>query len=216
MKRIVRSTLQTAVNLVFFAILGTATLALVHMLTKGAIEHTMEQEKMKLIGQVLPPSAYDNNLMQDAISIAPDNLLGSSQIRTAHVARLKGAPAAIVLEAVANEGYAGNIELILAIRANGELSGVRVISHKETPGLGDYIELGKSTWITVFKGQSLNNPNEAGWKVKKDGGQFDYMAGATITPRAVIKGVHHVMQYFELHRDELFAAQTPKGDSDER
>lgn len=205
MKRIARSTLQTAVNLVFFALLGTAILAITYALTEDTIAHTVEQEKLKLIGQVLPPASYDNDLLRDSKTLAADPLLGSAQPTLAHIARKQGKPTAVVLETVAHEGYGGDIKLILAIRANGELSGVRVISHKETPGLGDYIELGKSPWITGFNGRSRSMPDDTGWKVKKDGGQFDYMAGATITPRAVVKGVHHALQYFEQHRDELFA-----------
>jgi electron transport complex protein RnfG len=93
--------------------------------------------------------------------------------------------------------------LIISIRSDGRIGGVRVISHKETPGLGDYIEIARNKWITVFNGTSLDSIKDSGWKVKKDGGTFDYMAGATITPRAVIKAVHKALQYYAQHREEL-------------
>jgi electron transport complex protein RnfG len=117
-------------------------------------------------------------------------------------------PVAVVLEATAPDGYSGQIKLLIGITAAGKLSGVRVVSHKETPGLGDYIELAKSKWILLFDGKSLTAPNDGGWKVKKDGGQFDYMAGATITPRAVIKAVHHALQYATVQHDLLFATSS--------
>lgn len=205
MKRIARSTLQTAANLVFFALIGTTILAITHALTEGTIARTIEQEKLKLIGQVLPPASYDNDLLRDSKTLPADALLGSTQPTSALIARKQQKPVAVVLEAVAREGYGGNIHLLVAIRANGEISGVRVVAHKETPGLGDYIEIAKSDWILGFNGLSRSVRPDADWQVKKDGGQFDYMAGATITPRAVVKGVHHALQYFEQHHDALFA-----------
>ena len=95
--------------------------------------------------------------------------------------------------------------MIVAIYHDGRIGGVRVVTHKETPGLGDYIEIAKNKWINIFAGNSLENRHDKDWKVKKDGGVYDYMAGATITPRAVINAVHKALQYFALHRDEIFA-----------
>jgi len=113
-----------------------------------------------------------------------------------------------VLQAIAPDGYSGKINLIVSIRSdgqgNGKIGGVRVISHRETPGLGDYIGIARSKWITGFCGTSLDNPKDSDWKVKKDGGSFDYMAGATLTPRAVVKAVHKALQYYARHRDEMF------------
>jgi electron transport complex protein RnfG len=114
------------------------------------------------------------------------------------------------MEAVAPDGYSGKIRFIIAIQHDGAISGVRVVKHKETPGLGDYIDAAKSSWIKNFDGISLDNTAERDWKVKKDGGKFDYMAGATITPRAVVKATHKAAQYFAQHRDELFAQQAAK------
>ena len=206
MRRIARSTLQTAINLVVFAIIGTAILTATYSMTRDVIERTVAAEKLKLISQIVPPATYDNEIMQDAHTIPADDLLGTQEATVVHIARLKGAPVAVVLEAVVPEGYAGKINLILAIRPNGELTGVRVVSHQETPGLGDYIEIAKNPWIRIFDGKSRNTWGDKDWKVKKDGGQFDYMAGATITPRAVVKAVNRALQYFAAHRDELFAA----------
>lgn len=210
MRRIARSTLQTAANLVFFAVIGTAILASTYFLTYDAIKKSEEAEKLKLIMQIVPPALFDNDIIQDTIAIPASPLLGTEDNTTAYRARLKDEPSAVVLEAIAPDGYSGRIWLILAVRANGELAGVRVVSHKETPGLGDYIELPKSPWIKGFDGKSREVYKDADWKVKKDGGQFEYMAGATITPRAIVKAVNKALVYFGENRDKLFAASEPK------
>ena len=210
MKRIARSTLQTAINLVFFAALGTAILASVFFMTHDAIVKAEEGEKLKLIMQIVPPELFDNDIVQDKLSIPANELLGTDDVTIAYRARLKGEPSAVVLSAIAPDGYGGKISLILAVRTNGELAGVRVVTHKETPGLGDYIELPKSPWIKGFDGKSLAVYKDADWKVKKDGGKFDYMAGATITPRAVVKAVHKALIYFSENKDKLFLPDEPQ------
>ncbi len=209
MKRLARASLQSAANLVFFAVIGTAVLASTFFLTHDEIVKSEKAEKLKLITQIVPAELFDNDIIQDAIGIPADPLLGNEDVTMAYRARLKGEPSAVVLEAIAPDGYSGKIWLILAVRANGELAGVRVVTHKETPGLGDYIELPKSPWIKGFDGKSRETYTDADWKVKKDGGKFDYMAGATITPRAVVKAVNKALQYFAANRDKLFAAPTP-------
>jgi electron transport complex protein RnfG len=210
MKRIARSTLQTAVNLVFFAVIGTTILASTYFMTHDAIVKSEEAAKMKLIMQIVPPDQYDNDIIKDTLSVPANELLGTDETTTAYRARLKGEPTTVVLSAIAPDGYGGKISLILAVKTNGELAGVRVVAHNETPGLGDYIELPKSPWIKNFDGKSLSMYKDADWQVKKDGGQFDYMAGATITPRAVVKAVHKALIYFDENRDMLFAANAPE------
>jgi electron transport complex protein RnfG len=111
----------------------------------------------------------------------------------------------VVLEAVAPDGYSGEIRLLVGIHADGRVAGVRVTAHRETPGLGDYIDPARGPWIRQFDGRSLADPLPDGWRVKKDGGRFDYLAGATITPRAVVKAVRRSLEYFAAHRDELLA-----------
>ncbi|MGC2458654.1 MAG: electron transport complex subunit RsxG [Gallionellaceae bacterium] len=201
-----KASLLTGLNLLFFTVIGTAVLAFTFSQTRITIAHSEEQERLKLILQIVPPELADNDIIHDTLTIPPDPLLGTDDNTVAYRARLHGEPSAVVLEAVAPDGYSGKISLILSIRANGEIAGVRVVSHKETPGLGDYIDLTKSPWIKGFDGKSLAMYKEADWKVKKDGGQFDYMAGATITPRAVVKAVHKALLYFEANKDKLFTA----------
>lgn len=200
-----RESLRTAGILLAFAVAGTTLLAFVFALTRPIIAKTEEAAKLALIAQVLPAKLYDNDLLRDVIELAPAPELGPVEAGHAYRARLNGQPAAVVLEAVAPDGYSGRIKLLIAIRADGELAGARVVAHRETPGLGDYIEAAKSDWIGGFQGKSLENPEPEGWKVKKDGGQFDYMAGATITPRAVVRAVKRALEYYGQNRERLFA-----------
>jgi electron transport complex protein RnfG len=212
-RTIAKASVITALNLLFFALIGTALLALTYELTLEPIARSEENEKLKLITQIAPVSEYDNDIMKDTLQLAADELLGNDGTTVAYIGRLKGSPSIAVIQAIAPDGYGGRIRLIVAIRSDGRIGGVRVISHKETPGLGDYIEIAKNKWIKVFDGASLESIKDSDWKVKKDGGAFDYMAGATITPRAVVKEVHRVLRYFAQHRDELFGqnlADSPK------
>ncbi len=197
--------LRTALSLLIFAAIGTALLAFTFDATKADIAKNEERAKLKLIGQILPASAYDNDILQDTLVLEPTPELGTFDPTTVYRARKGGAPAAAVFEAVAPDGYAGRIKLIVSVYANGEVAGVRVVSHNETPGLGDYIEIARSPWIEVFGGKSLANTADKEWKVKKDGGAFEHVSGATVTPRAIVKAVHKALGYFEQNKDKLFA-----------
>jgi len=205
-----KASFHTALNLLFFALIGTALLALTYQLTKETIARSEENEKLKLISQIVPAAAYDNDIMKDTSQLAADALLGNDNATVAYRGRLKNLPSIAVIQTVAPDGYGGRINLVIAIYRDGRIGGVRVISHNETPGLGDYIEIAKNSWITVFNDASLENRRDNDWKVKKDGGTFDYMAGATVTPRAMVKAVRKALQYFALHRDEVFAQAAPK------
>ncbi|MFZ3017605.1 MAG: electron transport complex subunit RsxG [Gallionella sp.] len=204
-----KASLHTAANLLFFTLIGTAMLALTYDLTHDTIAQSVEKEKLKLVSQIAPASAYDNDIMKDTAELAADELLGAKGPTTIYRGRLNGEPSIVVLQAIAPDGYSGRIDLIVSVHRDGRLGGVRVVAHKETPGLGDYIEIAKSNWIAGFDGQSLAGRKDSDWKVKKDGGAFDYVAGATITPRAVVKAVHKTLQYAAQHHDELFAPAAP-------
>jgi electron transport complex protein RnfG len=203
---------RTAIILFLFVTIFTGLLSGAYIWTKPALEASAAQEKMKLIDEVLPRSAYDNDLLNDTVTIAPSPLLGLDEPSTVYRARKTGQSSALILEAVAPDGYAGKIRLVLAINVDGTLAGVRVTQHKETPGLGDYIEPKKDKnklrpWITQFNGQSPMSMSEREWKVKKDGGHFDSVVGATVTPRAVIKAVRKAARYVAENHEQLLAAK---------
>ncbi len=202
---ILKHTSRTAFTLIAFALVFTSLMAYVFNITKTPIEKSEAAARMALFRQIVPEHMHDNDLLKDNITIAPNDLLGNRQPTIAHRARINNAPAAVILEAIAHDGYSGDIKLLIAIKFDGSISGVRVLTHKETPGLGDYIDIAKGNWIKLFNEESLTKTSDEKWKVKKDGGQFDYMAGATITPRAVVKAVHKALQYFEANKQALFA-----------
>lgn len=208
MTQAAKNSIRTALTLIAFTVVGTGLLAYTFEITKDNIAKSEEQAKLALINQALPNALYDNAVVNDVTMLPPTPELGTTRPTAAYRARLNGAPAALVLEAIAPDGYSGKITLLIAIRANGELAGVRVVSHIETPGLGDYIDAAKSDWIKQFDHASLVQPDSKSWKVKKDGGHFDYMTGATITPRAVVKAVHKALRYYEQHGSEIFARPT--------
>lgn len=200
-----RNALRTGVILFVFALVATALLVLTHSRTESTIERSQQAEKLFLLGQVLPSALHDNDLLSSQQWLAPNELLGTRRPSAMWVARRGKAVTAVVLEAVAPDGYSGNIHLLIGIGIDGTVTGVRVTAHRETPGLGDYIVRSKSAWIEQFAGTSLTRPEARRWKVAKDGGQFDARAGATITPRAVVKAVHGALHYFARNRAALLA-----------
>jgi len=206
---------RTAAILFVFVIIFTGLLSAAYQWTKPAIEASAAEEKMKLIDEVLPRTEYDNALLQEAISLPPTPELGLADASSLYVARKGGQAVGAIFEAVAPDGYAGKIRLLIAIRADGRIAGVRVVQHKETPGLGDYIEIKKDKnkarpWITQFTNMALANVTDKDWKVKKDGGRIDHYAGATVTPRAVSKAVFKAAQWAAANRDRLFAEGAAK------
>ena len=200
---IFRVSVRTAAIMIGFTVIGTAVLAYTFNITRDIIGKNEELEKLALISQTLPRDIYDNNLVQDTITLKPNDDLGNEEPSPAYRASLQGKATAIVLEVVAPDGYSGKIKLLVAILSNGEIAGVRVVAHNETPGLGDYIDIAKNAWIKIFDHLSLAKVRQQDWKVKKDGGTFDYMTGATITPRAVVKAVHRALRYFDKNRNQL-------------
>ena len=177
------------------ALLVCGLLMLTNAITAEPIAERQKEDLTKLLNQVLPENLYDNEPLDNKYQLTIDG-----QVVFFYRAKLKGEISAIVLFTKA-AGYSGDISLLVAIRADGEVSGVRVLSHTETPGLGDKIERAKSDWILSFNGLSLGKPDSKGWAVKKDGGQFDAFTGATITPRAVVKAVFNTLQQFKMRQN---------------
>lgn len=203
MKRLMRSAVSNGLALVAFSVAGTALLAGTFGLTFDTIARSEQAKQQTLLAQTLPEGSFDTDLI--AHPVAADPLLGTKKPGQAYLARKDGKGSGVVLEVTAPDGYAGEIKLLVGILADGRLGGVRVVKHRETPGLGDYIEVEKHPWIRQFDGLSLNQVPAAQWRVRKDGGRFDYLAGATITPRAIVKAVNKALQYFEQHKTALLA-----------
>lgn len=199
-----RSMLKNSSILALFAALAVTVVAITQQSTATRIVEAQRAAKIRALGEILPAHSYDNALLDNVIYLN-ESSLGHREDTPAYLASIGDKPVAVILQANAPDGYSGSIHLMIGIMADGKLSGVRVIQHKETPGLGDLIELAKGPWIKSFDGKSLSNPGKHGWAVKKDHGDFDQFAGATITPRAVVNAVHKALQYFDQHHAELFS-----------
>jgi electron transport complex protein RnfG len=182
-----------AAGLVSSLLLGFGDLA-----TRGSIAARQEEDIQATLEQVLPNAMHDNSLLHDVKTITDDN-----KPTAVYIARLQGAVSGVAFKFIATGGYSGPISLMMGVDKDGSVLGVRVVAHAETPGLGDKIERNKSDWILSFNKRSLDNTAPERWKVKKDGGDFDQFAGATITPRAVVHGVETGLKFFRQHRDEF-------------
>lgn len=209
MTAIRQSILRSALGLGLFAVFTAGTIAVTQVLTEERIEQQVRKAEASALFEIIPEHRHDNDLLSSTMTLQPDPLLGIREPRQAWYATEDGEPAGVILPVVAQDGYSGDIRLLVGVAPDGQVLGVRVTSHKETPGLGDKIELKKSDWITTFEGKSLGDPEPENWAVRKDGGVFDQFTGATITPRAVVGAVRDALRYFDDHREALLAGSAP-------
>jgi len=204
----------SAAVLSVFAITGTSLVAWTFYSTQERIAENERQVLLTQLHALILPSEHDNKLDEDVINVIAPEQLGSKKSVAIFRARKDDKPVAAIISSVAPDGYNGDIHLLVAIRYNGQLAGVRVIKHRETPGLGDAIDASRSAWIKSFDKKSLTQPTTRDWKVKRDGGIFDQFTGATITPRAVVNAVHKTLLYYQQQRDKLFASSEVKHATD--
>ncbi|HDY84624.1 hypothetical protein LCGC14_0905000 [marine sediment metagenome] len=204
MNVIQKQILGVGIMLAVFAIGATSLVAITESYTRDKIIENERQSLLDAINALVNRNEYDNDILTDTITLPGTPQLATKEDTVVYRARKNGEPVAAVFTSVAPNGYSGSIKMLVGVYYDGTLAGVRVINHKETPGLGDKIDVKKTNWILVFKGLSLENPDDSQWAVKKDGGQFDQFTGATITPRAVVTAVKKSLQFFEQNRDELF------------
>lgn len=196
--------------LAVFGLLTTAGIALTYQGTKDTIAEQERLAQARALLEIMPADSHSNDMLDSSFELPTFAELGLRHSDTGYRA-LDDAQntQAVLLPVLARDGYSGDIRLLVGIRADGSLAGVRTLNHNETPGLGDKIDLKKSSWILSFNGKSLSNPTPERWAVMKDGGAFDAFTGATITPRAVTGAVKRALQYFDKHRDVLLAS-TPE------
>jgi|AZIJ01.1.fsa_nt_gi electron transport complex protein RnfG len=176
-----------------FALVCTALVAFTNSLTRDTIIRQEQAQLLAVLNELLPDSTHDEPLFEHCVKLASPQYLGSRDALPAFTAVKQGEIQGYAIEAIAPDGYSGEIKLVVGVKADGALSGVRVLNHNETPGLGDKIELKKSDWLLDFDGKRLNGAEDTRWAVRNDGGQFDAFTGATITPRAVVGAVRKVL-----------------------
>lgn len=205
---LVKSISKNSLILTAFAIATAGALALTNLGTQERIASAERAAQQRALYEIIPLSQHDNDLLTDTVPVPQSGWidLGVDATGKIHRARHNGEISALIIPAVAHDGYSGDISMIVGVNRDGTIAGVRILLHKETPGLGDKIELKKNQWILNFNGKSLQVPVIEEWKVQKDGGAFDQFAGATITPRAVVSQIKRVLQFVALNHDTLFGS----------
>ena len=198
---------NSAFGLSIFAVITSGAIALTQVSTKDQIMENEREARAKALYEIVPRDSIDNNLLEDTYSVNAPKLTASEVPVDAFIARRDGQVVTVILPVVAPNGYTGKINMIVGINADESIAGVRVLAHKETPGLGDKVELKKSDWVLNFNGQHYEGDEDPSWAVKKDGGRFDQFTGATITPRAIVKATARAIHYFREHKTALLESR---------
>jgi electron transport complex protein RnfG len=209
-----QSITRNSLLLALFAVCTTLLIAGTYLSTRDKIAMEKRRAEEKALLEIVPRSRHDNSMLDETIPVGPEaEGLGLTEEKRIYVARDAGEIVAVVIPVTAPDGYTDAIDLIVGVNADGTVAGVRALAHKETPGLGDKVDIKKSDWILGFEGRSLENPDISGWAVKKDKGVFDQFTGATITPRAVVAATLRTLQYAQANRKALFgdSARIPAG-----
>jgi electron transport complex protein RnfG len=208
-----QSLTASALQFAAVAFLAVLPLALVQQLTETRRADRLGDLQRAALAAILPPALHDDDLLAGRFSLGPHSSgytgleqLGLTEERSAYRARLGGRVSGVILPVETALGYNGSIVLLAGIDTEGRLTGVRVVTHAETRGLGDRLEADLSPWIDGFANRSLANTPAPLWRVKKDGGDFDQFVGATITPRAVVAAIHSALLFFDANQDSLLDA----------
>lgn len=204
-----QSITRNSLLLAVFAVCTTVLITGTFLSTKDRITQQKRLAEEKALLEIVPRESHDNSMLEDTLAVGPSTTgLSLRDEKSIYIARLNGKAVTVIIPTVAPDGYTGDIELIVGVNADGSIAGVRTLSHRETPGLGDKVDLKKSDWILGFNDRSLSSPAIAGWGVKKDKGVFDQFTGATITPRAVVAATLRALQYAKENEKNLFAPLT--------
>lgn len=200
-----QSITRNSLLLALFAVATGLLLAGSYLMTKDRIAAEVRKAEEKALLQIVPRERHDNSMLDDTLPVGPEAAeLGLRSDKRIYLAKQSDQVIAAIIPATARDGYSGDINLIVGVNADGSVAGVRVLSHKETPGLGDKVDLAKSDWVLDFNGRSLTNPTLDGWAVRKDRGVFDAFTGATITPRAVVNRTRQVLEYARENSQRLY------------
>jgi electron transport complex protein RnfG len=192
--------------LALFAVCTTLLIAGTYLSTRERIGEQKRKAEEKALLEIVPRERHDNSMLDDVVEVGPETAgLSLTESKRVYLARSGAEVVAAIIPVRAPDGYTGDIDLIVGVNADGSIAGVRALSHRETPGLGDKVDYRKSDWVLGFNGRSLHNPELSGWAVKKDKGVFDQFTGATITPRAVVAATLRALQYADANSKTLFA-----------
>lgn len=203
---------QSGVTLAAIAAVCAALVALTWQLTEEQIEANRTAWLERSLEPALAGVFFDSEVTESVLVIPPPHELPGKAAAVVYRVYAADEPVAALFVVTARDGYAGPIRLLIGVGMDGSVTGVRVLEHRETPGLGDRIDIAKSDWVLQFDGHSLRAPNVDGWAIRGDGGEFDQLTGASVTPRAVINAIRDTLLYFEANTDALFSPTLPPAD----
>ena len=194
--------------LAVFAAITSVAIGWTYLATKDQIDMEVRRAEARQLLEIFPPETHDNDIVDDGFELVADTpLLGIREARQGYRVRQNDRVIGVILPATARDGYSGDIRALVGVRDDGTVAGVRVVAHRETPGLGDKVDLRKSDWILGFDNRSLSDPDLSGWNVEKDGGVFDQFTGATVTPKALILATRRALEYARLNAEMLFETE---------
>jgi len=209
------SIIRSGVTLAVIAAICTTLVAVTYQSTDERIAANEKAWLERSLQPALSGLFYDSGVTESRVILQPPHDLPGSEAAVIYRVYAEDAPVAALFVVSARDGYSGPIRILVGIDIDGKVTGIHVLEHRETPGLGDRVESGKTDWVKQFDGRSLVDPEPAKWKIKGDGGQFDQLTGASVTPRAIVKAVKETLLYFDLHRDEVFAVSPSVAESSE-
>jgi electron transport complex protein RnfG len=207
--------IQSGLILAVVAAICTTLVALTFSVTSNRIAANEQAFLEQSLTPVLAGISFDNDLIASALIVPAPHDLPGTENAVIYRAMTKTSPVAALFVVTAPDGYSGPIKLLIGIDIDGIVLGVRAIEHKETPGLGDLIDASRSDWIYQFAGTSLNVADQTAWAIRRDGGAFDQLTGASITSRAAVNAANQTLLYFAANRDEIFTARASAGNADE-
>ena len=196
---------KSGVTLAIIAAICTSLVAATWQLTAERIEHNQQEWLERSLRPALAGLFFDTGVTESKLTLPPPHGLPGSGPAIIYRVYAQGQPVAALFIVSARGGYAGPIRLLIGVAMDGSVTGIRILEHRATPGLGDRIEIIKSDWALQFDGRSLRNPEPGKWKIKTDGGDFDQLTGASVTPRAIIKAIRETLIYFAANADSIFA-----------
>ena len=205
--------LRTGATLGVIAAICTALVAATYQSTRDRIAANEQALLEKSLQPALAGLVYDSGVTESRVVIEPPHDLPGTDAALIYRVFDGGEPVAALFVVTARDGYAGPIRILVGVRSDGVVTGLRILEHRETPGLGDKIESARSDWVFQFDGRSLGDPDVARWAIRVDGGDFDQLTGASVTPRAVVKAVRDTLIYFNARREEIFLLPVSEDDA---
>jgi electron transport complex protein RnfG len=200
--------IKTGATLAVIAAICTTLVAATYQLTKDRIVANEKALLEQSLQPALAGTSYEGNVSESRLVMEPPHELPGNDAALIYRVYAQDKPVAALFAVTARDGFSGVIRILVGVKFDGTITGVRILQHRETPGLGDKIESAKSDWILQFDGRSMGNPEATGWAIRNDGGEFDQLTGASVTPRAVVRAIRDTLLYFDAHRDAIFAAES--------